>query len=163
VKRVFLFLLAVVCAAASDSTAAAQTPDLLAGTWTVNLSRSSFTSGPAPYKRLTCTIERAGERVRVVYDMVRTRGGVTHLEWTGRIDGAEYPVQGVDYVLTNAYNRIDDRTFDVVQRIDGGPSSTSRLVVSPDGRTITTTATARDVRGRVVVNRTVYERITAPD
>ena len=35
-----------------------------------------------------------------------------HLEWTGKFDGNDYPVQGVEVVLTNAYRRVDDRTYD---------------------------------------------------
>src|SRR6478752_7524277 len=45
-----------------------------------------------PYKRVTITIEPSGhgpgetlpEGLRVTYDMVRTRGGITHMEWLGR-------------------------------------------------------------------------------
>jgi hypothetical protein len=57
--------------------------------------------------------------LRVVYDMVRRRGGITHMEWNGRFDGKEYPVQGVDYVLTNAYRKLSDRSYEIVVKVDG--------------------------------------------
>ena len=65
--------------------------------------------------------------------MVRPRGGVTHLEWTGQFDGRDYPVQGVEEFVTYAYQRIDDRTYDVITKLDGRPAATSRAVLSADG------------------------------
>ena len=59
--------------------------------------------------------------------MVRNRGGITHLEWTGKFDGNDYPVQGVELVLTNAYRRVDDRTYELIQKIDGEVVATARL------------------------------------
>src|ERR1041384_7705905 len=68
-----------------------------------------------PYRKVTILIEPSeqaprqapgpgetlGEGLRVTYDMVRARGGVTHMEWLGRFDARDYPVQGVAYVMTN--------------------------------------------------------------
>ena len=71
---------------------------------------------PWPYQKVTLRIEPFDDGLRVVYDMVRRRGGITHMEWTGRFDGRDYPVQGVDYVLTNAYRRISDRSYQIVVR-----------------------------------------------
>ena len=89
--------------------------------------------------------------------MVRPRGGVSHLEWTGRFDGSDYPVQGVEEVVTYAYQRIDGRTYDVITKVDGRPAATSRAVLSADGRSITTTTAGRDSRGVDVTTITVYE------
>lgn len=108
------------------------------GTWTYNAAKSTAGAGPIPFKRATCRIEPWEDGVKVTYDLVRVRGGITHLEWTGRIDGADYPVQGVEVVVTNAYRRIDDRTYEIVQKVDGEVSATARMTVSPDGRTLTT-------------------------
>jgi len=112
------------------------------GTWTLNLAKSSYDPGPPPFKRGTCTIEPSQrgmlDGVNIVYDMVRPRGGITHLEWTGRFDGNDYALQGIeDYAVTNAYRRIDDRTFEVVQKMDGAPAVTARMSISTDGQTLT--------------------------
>jgi hypothetical protein len=128
------------------------------GLWRLNLERSTYRPGPAPYRRATYRIEPHGGGVRVVYDMVRPRGGVTHLEWTGRFDGRDYPVQGVEEFVTYAYRRIDDRTYDVVTKVDGRAAATSRAVLSADGRSITTTTAGRDSRGVDVTTITVYEK-----
>jgi hypothetical protein len=111
------------------------------GTWKLNLAKSTFSPGPPPFKRATCTIEPwdgLKDGVKVVYDMVRSRGGITHLEWRGRFDGGDYALQGIeDYTVTTAYRRIDDRTFQVVQKADGGGAVTASMTVSPDGQTLT--------------------------
>ena len=90
--------------------------------------------------------------------MVRPRGGVTHLEWTGYFDGRDYPVQGVEEFVTYAYQRIDARTYDVVTKLDGRPAARSRAVLSADGRSITTTTAGRDSRGVDATTITVYEK-----
>src|SRR4051812_12021413 len=77
------------------------------GSWQLDPEQSTRTP-PSPYKRVTLTIEPAGDGLKVSYDMVGIRGGITHLEWTGRFDGRDQPVQGADTVLTNAYRRVDD-------------------------------------------------------
>ena len=95
--------------------------------------------------------------------MVRPRGGVTHLEWTGQFDGRDYPVQGVEEYVTYAYQEIDGRTYDVITKVDGRPAATSRAVLSADGQSITTTTAGRDSRGLDVTTVTVYEKQSSGD
>ena len=108
------------------------------GIWQLNLARSTYDPGPPPFRRATHRIERSGDRIKITDDQVRRRGGVTHLEWTGKFDGIDYPIQGVELVLTNAYRRVDDRTYELIQKIDGEVVATARLQISADGKTITT-------------------------
>ena len=133
------------------------------GSWRLNLERSTYRPGPPPYRRATYRIEPFASGVRVVYEMVRPRGGVTHLEWTGQFDGRDYPVQGVEEYVTYAYQRIDDRTYDVITKVDGRPAATSRAVLAADGQSITTTTAGRDSRGLDVTTITVYERQSSGD
>jgi len=115
------------------------------GTWKLNLEKSTYNPGPAPFRRGTCTIELwedgstgLKDGVKVTYDLVRARGGITHFEWVGRFDGRDYGLQGVeDYAVTVAYRRIDERTFQVVQKADGGAVVAATLTISLDGRTLT--------------------------
>ena len=109
---------------------------------------------------MTLRIEPWEDGLAVIYDMVGTRGGVTHVEWTGRFDGRDYAVQGVDAVLTNAYRRIDDRRYDILVKADGVLAATAHVIVSPDGQTLTARTDERDARGNVVTTTAVYERRT---
>jgi len=135
-----------------------QTPapsNSLAGVWKLNLAKSTFAPGPPPYKRSTCTIEILGNDLRVAYDTVGTRGGLTHMEWVGKLDGKDYSIQGVDTVLTNAYTQIDERTFEIVVKSDGSRAATARITISQDGRTLTsvtsTHTSARQTRKTTIV------------
>jgi hypothetical protein len=146
---------------ASSSAAAdpdAGVPDTWLGVWVLNVARSDYGPAPAPYKRATYRIERSGDGFRVIYDMVHPRGGTTHLEWTGRMDGRDYALQGVDQAITYAYTAADAAAGDVVVKIDGRVAARSRVTVSPDGRTMTTSTTSAGPGGQRVVSTTVYEK-----
>jgi hypothetical protein len=113
---------------------------------------------PPPYKKVTSTIEPWQDGLKVTYDMVRARGGITHMEWTGRFDGRDYPVQGVGYFLTNAYRPIDARSYEIIIKVDGAVAATATAVVSPDGARLTVTTVEKDARGQDVRTTAVYTR-----
>jgi hypothetical protein len=152
-------LVATVLWALCSGPAAAQDSSIWLGVWSLNLHQSSYDPGPAPYSRATMTVTPdGGGGVRMVYDMVRVRGGVTHLEWSGGFDGKDYPVQGLDEVLTNAYRRIDERTYDVTVKVDGRVTATARVTFSEDGRTMTTATVGANPQAQQLRWRTVYEK-----
>ena len=124
-------------------------PQAWLGSWALDVARSTYVSGEAPYKRATYRIARDGDGFRVIYDMVHPRGGTTHLEWTGRMDGRDYPLQGVDQAITYAYTPAGPEAWEIVVKIDGRVAARSRVTVSADGRTMTT---------RTGGNVTVYEK-----
>ena len=139
--------------------AAAQDISPLVGTWRLNVAQSNFASGPPAYSRVIFRIEPHDDGLKVVYDMIGTRGGVTHWEWTGRLDGKDYALEGVEEVVTNAYSRIDDRTFTIVSKVDGRPTGTTRIVVSPDRKIMTVTSPATNPQGQRVVNTAIYDKL----
>jgi len=128
------------------------------GTWQLNAAKSAGRTTPSPYKRVTTRIEPSSDGLKVTYDMVGTRGGVTHIEWTGRFDSRDYPVQGVDYVLTNAYRRIDDRSYEIIVKVDGQLAATAIAKVSSDEKTLTVTTAERSATGGSVNSTAVYDR-----
>ena len=127
------------------------------GTWQLKSQESAGPFSDPAYKRVTSKIEPLADGLKVTYDMVRTRGGITHLEWTGRFDGRDYPVQGMDYVLTNAYRILDDRSYEIVIKVDGQMAATAVAVVSADGRTLTVTTRERRPGGQAATTA-IYER-----
>jgi hypothetical protein len=154
--RVFLVVLAAALTVALHAESPPALP--LFGVWKMNPSKSSVDPGPVPYKKSTCKIEPWEDGLKVTYDMVGTRGGVTHLEWTGKLDGRDYPIEGVDDVITNAYTRIDDRTYDVTVKVDGGKAASARIAIAPDGSTLTTVTSSRNALGQTLKSTTVYDR-----
>ena len=96
--------------------------------------------------------------MKVTYDMVHPRGGVTHLEWQGRIDGKDYLLQGIDAFVTYAYNQISPGVYETIVKMGGRLAAKSTVSVSLDGKTMTTTTKGIDSAGRPVTTMTVYEK-----
>ena len=113
---------------------------------------------PWPYQKVTLRIEPSDEGLRVVYDMVRRRGGMQHMEWSGRFDGRDYPVQGADYVLTNAYRRLSDSSYEITVRVDGREVAVATAVVSHDRSRLTVETVERDAAGNPKKTTAVYTR-----
>ena len=129
------------------------------GNWQLDPARGTQRTTPSPYKRVTLSITPHDDGLKVLYDMVGTRGGVTHREWTGRLDGRDYPMQGVDMVMTNAYRLVDGRTYEITVKVEGNQVATARTTVSPDGSTLTVVTRERDARGQPVESTAVYRRV----
>jgi hypothetical protein len=146
----------VVAAALAVTLDAQQAPWF--GTWQLEQPQTASRFETPVYKKVTLRIEPWQDGLRVVYDMVRTRGGITHVEWQGRFDGRDYPVQGMDYYLTNAYRTIDARSYEIAVTVDTRMAATATAVVSPDGGTLTVTTVEKDARGRTVTSTAVYRK-----
>jgi hypothetical protein len=149
--------IAVVCvtlAALSTLTAVAgaQATDPWIGTWKANLEKSSWSPGPAPKVGPTVTIERAGEGMKTTIDSTDPQGAPMHTETTWAFDGKDHPVKGGPDGATVVYKRINDRTFEVTQKIGGKPLVTTHVAVSADGKTMTATQTGTNPEGAKVNN-----------
>jgi hypothetical protein len=155
--RPIIISLAFVLLAGRAGAGAGDVPDAWLGLWRLDVTRSTYAAEP-PYRRATYRIERTADGFSVVYDMVHPRGGTTHLEWVGRMDGRDYRLQGVDEAMTYAYTPADPGAADVVVKIDGRVAARSHISVSADGRTMTTRTTVRGAGGAPVVTTTVYEK-----
>jgi hypothetical protein len=129
------------------------------GVWSLNLDKSVYNPGPAPYKRASMKVERADDSVRFSYDFVHLRGGVQHLEWTGRFDGKDYMVQGIDEYMTYAYKQLDARTYEIVAKADGQVAAVATVTISADGRTLTTVTRRKNARGQDITNTTIHDKI----
>ena len=127
------------------------------GTWKLNPARS--TTAPDRYKRVIARIEPWEDGLKVTYEMVGTRGGVSYLEWTGRFDGKDYPVEGADYIMTNAYTLLNERSYQIVVKVEGSVAATARVEVSSDGKSLTTVTTEKNARGQTISTTAVYERM----
>lgn len=129
------------------------------GVWRLNLDKSVYNPGPAPYKRATMKVEPADDEIRFSYDFVHLRGGVQHLEWTGRFDGKDYMVQGIDEYMTYAYKQLDARTYEIVAKADGQVAAVATVTISADGRTLTTVTRRKNARGQDITNTTIHDKI----
>ena len=135
----------------------AQSTDAWAGTWVLNVAKSSYKLGPAPASAVS-TLQPLELGWRVSQDTVdAAQGTAVHVETTVVFDGKDYPVKGLANT-TWAFTRVDDHTYDLVTKRGGRITARSRTVVSPDGATRITITTGTNAQGQTVRNVAVYER-----
>ena len=130
----------------------------LEGTWRANLAKSKYDPGPPPKVPGTIKWERAPGGWRFTTDAVDAKGQKTHTETLEKDDGSEAPVQGATNPTTRACKRIDDRTYEDRDTVNGKATITRRLVIAPDGKTLTVTMTGTNAEGQKVNNVVLYEK-----
>lgn len=152
-RRIAAVLIALVASCMVSS--AAQTPgvDPWIGTWKADLNKSTFNPAPKPTVAGIIKIERSGGGMKTTIDAADPQGKPTHTETVWMFDGKDNPVKGaLAPNTTAAYKRIDDRTFEVISKVDGKPTMTTKVAISSDGKTMTATQTGKNVQGEGVNN-----------
>jgi hypothetical protein len=144
-------------------TAGGQSAEPWLGTWTLNLTKSTYRPGPPP-KSSTSTIEPWQGDVKVTVDTVPAQGPPIHLENSAKFDAKDYPVLGAPPSgtpaasnATRAYTRTHDHV-EYVTKVDGDVSTTTKWTVSRDGKTLTVTITGKDALGQAIKNTQVYDK-----
>jgi len=142
----------------------AMAADNLSGTWKINVAKSKYSPGPAP-KSGSVKIELAGDTMKIVQEGVNAEGKPTRNEYTYKFDGKDYPMHPMvdgkpdpNVPDTISAKKIDDFTYETTAKLKGNVVTTSRIVVSKDGKSRTNTQTGKDAQGRTVNNVIVYDR-----
>jgi hypothetical protein len=133
-----------------------QRSDPIVGTWTLNLSRSTFSPGPPPDSTIVA-FSRTGSRLSAAIDFVR---GPLVLHWTysGMADGKDYPASGNLDTDAVTIAQIDAKTIQVAYKREGKVLQINRHAVSADGKTMVVTSTGVNARGLEVHNVAVYDK-----
>lgn len=146
-------VVAWVAFSAAALTAQPQPADPWVGTWKTDPAKSTFSPGPAPTGVATVTIERSGASMKTTIEASDPEGKPTKTETVWMFDGKDNPVKGAPTPNTTAaYKRVDARTFEVSNKVDGKPTITTRVAISADGKTMTATQTGKTPQGDVVKN-----------
>src|SRR6185437_11223989 len=140
-------LTAIMCFAASDT---------LMGTWKLDEAKSKIGAG-AP-KNSTVTDEAAGDSIKVTIEGTAADGTATHSEWTGKLDGKDYPSTGNPGEDMRSSKQINDHTLHVVSKKNGKVVLTAHVVVAADGKSRTVTTTGTDAQGKKYKSVAVYEK-----
>ena len=158
-KKTLVGVAAMVALSAAGSTLGAQSADPWVGTWKVNLAKSTFSPGPKPTVAATIKVESAAGGIKVTTDGVNPQGQPAHTETMGQFDGKDNPVKGAPQPnTTQAYKRVDGRTLEVAAKVDGKPTTMTRIVISADGKTRTATVTGKNAQGQAVNTVVVSDR-----
>jgi hypothetical protein len=126
------------------------------GTWKLNEAKSKIPAGAS--KNVTVVYEAAGDSVKVTVDGVDSEGKPTHNEWTGKLDGKDYPLVGDPAADTRAYKTVSANKVDLTNKKAGKVTATGTIVVSADGKSRTVTVSATDAKGKKVSSTSVYEK-----
>ena len=140
----------------------AQTPaagkDSSIGTWKLNLAKSKYDPANLAPKSQTIKQEALEGGIKITNDLVDYTGKSLHYEMAPQYDGKDYPVKGDPNRDTISIKRIDDYTFDTVNKKAGKVTTTTRQVYSRDGKTRTITTTGTTPQGQKVSNTAIYDK-----
>jgi len=132
----------------------ADNPNL--GTWKLNESKSKIP--PGFVKNTTVVYEAAGDSVKVTTDGTDKNGNPSHTEWTGKIDGKDYPLTGDPTADSRSYKKIDSHTMALANKKDGKVVASGRIVISADGKSRTLHLVGTDAAGKKVTSSAVYDK-----
>jgi hypothetical protein len=130
--------------------------DPIVGTWTLNIAKSKFTSGPAPTAATRVYTEASG-----VYSLEQRITGS---------DGKEVPFkvqyrEGQDEALTGANGidhihamKVDAKTWDFVMKSGGKEVGRVHRTVSADGKTLTVHNTGKQPSGATGDDTLVFDK-----
>jgi hypothetical protein len=139
--------------------------DVLSGTWKMNLAKSNYSPANLTPKSISITkIEAVQNGIKLVTDGVDSQGRKTHSEYTAKFDGKDVPVKSTidgkpspdqDAV---AWKMIDDYTYENTAKLKGQTLTTTRVVLSRDGKTRTNTVSGKNAQGQTVNNTVVFDK-----
>ena len=109
-------------------------------------------------KNTNVVYEQAGDSVKATIDGINSEGKATHNEWTGKIDGKDYPIIGDLETDTRALKKLDGHHYTFVSKKDGKVTDSGKVVFSKDYRTRTIEVSWKDKDGRPVSGTLVFEK-----
>jgi hypothetical protein len=155
-KNLLMVSLAACCAIVLSSSVGLAAENWL-GTWKLSVAKSKYSPGPGP-KSLTIKFEATADGIKLTSDGVNSEGNPTHTEYVSKFDGNDVPWEGNPDADTASAKKIDDNSYENIWKKDGKTTITAKGVVSNSGKTLTTTQTGTDSKGRTVSNTAVYDR-----
>src|SRR3984893_15160322 len=136
---------------------AARAADQHSGTWKMNPAKSRYTPGPAP-KSITVSINSDSDNIKLTSDGIDASGNPTHVEYTAKYDGKDYPITGVPNADTIVLERPDPSTIKSTIKKGDQVVMTVTSVISKDGTTRTATFKGKNAEGQDVNNVVVYDK-----
>jgi FlaG/FlaF family flagellin (archaellin) len=130
--------------------------DAQVGTWKLNEAKSKVAAGMP--KNSTIVFEAAGDSIKVTIEGTDPAGKPTHNEWTGKLDGKDYPVTGDPNSDARSYKQIDDHTLQFTIKKGEKVTVSGRVVVSANGKTRTATSSGTDPQGKKFKSTSVYDK-----
>ena len=135
----------------------ARAADQHSGTWKMNPAKSKYSPGPAPKSNIV-TINADADKIKLSSDGIDATGNPTHVEYTAKYDGKDYPITGMPNVDTVALERPDANTIRSTMKKGDQVVMTVTSVISKDGTTRTSTFKGKNAEGQDVNNVVVFDK-----
>ena len=157
-SRIAGLILAVCVVTTFSSHAFAQGPNPLIGTWTLNLSKSTFSPGPPPKSR-TRTYTQNGDGLKFVSAGVNPDGSASvPISYAAHFDGKDYPNVGNPGVDMVTITMVGASTMDETFKKGGKVTGVRRYTVSKDGKTMTSWQGGTNAAGLPLSNFVVFDK-----
>jgi hypothetical protein len=124
--------------------------DPQAGTWKMNLEKSTFVSGGPQPKGETVVIEETDGGLRV-----NSSGG---FQYTAKYDGKEYAMTGSAAANGVVLRRIDANTIETVRKKDGKVVTSNITFISRDGKTRSNVFQGKNGQGEPITWIAVFDK-----
>src|SRR5260370_37787418 len=118
--------------------------------------RSKYSPGPTP-KSITLKVDADENNIKINADGTDADESPTHVEYSAKFDGKDYPVTGLPYAETVSVKRIDANTIQSTLKKGGQVVMTVTSTVSNYGKIRTSTFKGKDAHGRAVHNVLFYD------
>jgi len=119
------------------------------GAWELDPTQSEYRAGPAA-ARETITIVPYVGAYKIAINRTDLGGRTAQTEAIARFDGTDVLAVGFRVPTTRAFTTVDDRTFEIADKVNGLVTLRTRAAVSVDGRTLTLTEHGVDEGGQNV-------------
>ena len=134
-----------------------QAGDPLAGTWELNVAKSTYSPGPPP-KGETRTYEVTGQQEKMTARRIVGEGTPTLIQFTASRDGKDYPYEGWSRADTISLTPVDTFTATWTMKKAGEVVVTGTRVISKDGKMMTISVRSPEGKGPSVENIQVFDK-----
>ncbi len=141
----------------SAAASAADAPDPIIGTWTLDVAKSRFSPGPAP-KSQTRTYAQSAQGTSLTFSGVAADGSQVSGQSTFNYDGKDYPISGSPDFDTLSLKRVNGSTVKSTLKRGGKRVGTATRTVSAHGKVMTLATKAKDVKGSPYDNVMVFDK-----
>src|SRR6516162_1974694 len=131
--------------------------DPVVGTWTLDLSKSTFPAGTAP-KSQTRTYSQSGPSITLVMKTVGADGKESTTQTTYQLDGKDYPVTGSTQYDSISGKQVNPRTASFTLKKGGTAVGTTTRTVSKDGKHLTSKSSSTSAKGEKSESVLVFDK-----
>lgn len=151
-KLITLFLGAVLTLGAAVADASA-----VAGTWTMNAEKSSFT-GPSFKSQTRTYTEAADGTLTMSFTAVAADGSNVTGGATLKYDGKDYPITGAKDYDTTSLRKVNGTTTKFTLKKDGKVVGHGTRTISGHGKVLTLTSTITGADGKPYTSKMVFDK-----